>query len=30
MTEKKKTDTKEIKPKERPQHQKPDGILTKR
>ena len=29
MTEKEKTDTKEIKPKEQPQ-EKPDGILTKK
>ncbi len=30
MIEKEKTDTKEIKPKEQPQHQKPDSILTKK
>lgn len=30
MTEKEKTDTKKIQLKEQPQHQKPDGILTKK
>ena len=28
--DKEKTDTKEIQPKEQPQHRKPDGILTKK